>query len=103
MRDWGIGMCYLASLRALVGTQNTDANTDFREELTEFRKPTLIIHGDADEMAPLDSTAKRVHQLVSGSRLEIINGGPHGLPLTGVNAVNQLIFKFVEERIGDSH
>ncbi|KAA6458662.1 alpha/beta hydrolase [Acidobacteria bacterium AB60] len=88
-------MCYTASLRALVGTQTSDSDTDFRQELQTIQTPTLIVHGGADRMAPVESTAQKVAQLVRGSSLEIVKDAPHGLPLTHVETLNHLLLSFI--------
>jgi non-heme chloroperoxidase len=44
--------------------------------------PTLIIHGDHDQSAPLELTARKIAELVPGSELRIYEGAPHGLILT---------------------
>lgn len=44
--------------------------------------PTLVVHRDADRILPLAATGKRTHELVKGSRLVVVEGGPHGLNWT---------------------
>jgi non-heme chloroperoxidase len=47
------------------------SETDFTEDLKQFDVPTLIIHGDADQIVPIDPSARRTAQLVQGSILKI--------------------------------
>lgn len=82
MVQWGIQMCLQSSLKALVETNRADTDTDFREDLRRMTVPTLIIHGDNDTSAPLDSTARRTANLIRGSELKVYAGGPHGLFIT---------------------
>jgi hypothetical protein len=82
-------MCDLSSLPALVGTHIADTETDFRAELPLIRKPTLIIHGDSDELAPLTITSERVRQMISGSRLKVYKDGPHGLMISHMDQLNR--------------
>ncbi len=44
--------------------------------------PTLVLHGDADRIVPFEASGKRTHELIEGSRLVVIKGGPHGLTWT---------------------
>ncbi|NJL39382.1 MAG: alpha/beta hydrolase [Leptolyngbyaceae cyanobacterium SM1_4_3] len=55
--------------------------TDFRDDLPRIDVPTLIIHGDADRILPLESTAARLPKLIKNSQLVVIPGGPHAIRL----------------------
>ncbi len=59
--------------------------------------PTLIIHGDADRILPFASTAERLPKLIKGSRLVVIEGGPHAIIWTHADEVNPEILKFLKE------
>jgi pimeloyl-ACP methyl ester carboxylesterase len=72
--------------------------TDFRKDLARFDVPTLIIHGDADRIVPIDASGKRTHELVKGSRLTIIEGGPHGLNWTHADQVNRELLDFLGQK-----
>jgi non-heme chloroperoxidase len=93
--DWGIRMCDLSSLPALIGTNIAGTETDFRTELRSIEKPILIIHGNSDVMAPLELTARRVHRLIRGSQLKVYNEGPHGLMISHINELNRDLFDFI--------
>lgn len=69
--------------------------TDFREDLKRIDVPTLVIHGDADRILPLDATGKRIIEYVKGSRLVVISGGPHGLNWTHAEQVNRALLEFL--------
>lgn len=71
--------------------------TDFRDDLPRIDVPTLIIHGDADRVLPLDATAARLPQLIKNSRLEVIPGGPHAILWTHADKVNPLLLGFLKE------
>jgi pimeloyl-ACP methyl ester carboxylesterase len=68
--------------------------TDFRADLARIDVPTLVIHGDADRILPLAATGARTHESVKGSRLAVIEGGPHGLNWTHAEHVNRELLKF---------
>jgi non-heme chloroperoxidase len=72
--------------------------TDFRKDLAGIDIPVLVIHGDSDRILPIGATGKRIHELVSGSRLAIIEGGPHGLNWTHAEQVNQELLDFLEQK-----
>lgn len=69
--------------------------TDFREDLKQIEVPTLIVHGDADRIVPLDISAKRSHEMIKGSRLEVIAGAPHGFAATHAQRLNELMLDFL--------
>lgn len=71
--------------------------TDFREDLSRIDVPTLVVHGDADRILPIDVTGKRTHELVKGSRLVVVEGGPHGLNWTHAEQVNRELLDFLEQ------
>ena len=56
--------------------------TDFRGDLEKIRVPTLIIHGDADAIVPVEVSGRRAHEAIAGSELVVVEGGPHGLNVT---------------------
>ena len=69
--------------------------TDFRKDLARIDVPTLVIHGDADRILPLAATATPTHEAVTGSRLVVVKGGPHGLNWTHAEEVNRELLNFV--------
>ncbi len=93
--EWGIRMCDLSSLPALIGTNIAGTETDFRAELRSIEKPILIIHGNSDVMAPLELTAQRVHRLIPGSQLKVYDEGPHGLMISHMDGLNRDLLDFI--------
>ena len=71
--------------------------TDFRADLGRVGVPTLIIHGDADRIVPLQASAQRLHELLPGSRLAVIEGAPHGLTWTHADEVNRELLAFLRD------
>jgi non-heme chloroperoxidase len=69
--------------------------TDFRADLAKFDKPTLIVHGAADRIVPIDGSAKKSAALIAGSRLEILDGAPHGFAATHAETLNALMLDFL--------
>jgi len=69
--------------------------TDFRSDLARIDVPTLVIHGDGDRILPLAATGKRTQEMVTGSRLAVVAGAPHGLNWTHAEEVNQELLGFL--------
>ena len=70
--------------------------TDFREDLKKFNIPTLIIHGDDDQIVPLDASAKASAAQIKGSTLIVYPGAPHGLADTHKDRLNQDLLNFLK-------
>jgi non-heme chloroperoxidase len=64
------------------------SETDFSEDLKKFDVPTLVIHGEDDQMVPITGSSLLSHKLVKNSRLKIYKGGSHGLGDTAKNELN---------------
>ena len=71
--------------------------TDFRKDLAKIDVPTLVLHGDSDRICPLEVTGKRTHELVKGSKLVVVEGGPHGLNWTHAERVNRELLDFLAQ------
>lgn len=71
------------------------SETDFTEDLKTFDIPTLILHGDDDQIVPIDAAAKRSVQLVKNAELKIYPGGSHGLGDTSKDQLNDDLLAFV--------
>ncbi|HEX3699933.1 MAG TPA: alpha/beta hydrolase [Phenylobacterium sp.] len=76
----------LACNRALVAT-------DLRGDCGKITTPTLIVHGDADQSAPLEITGKVAARLIPNARLQVVTGAPHGLYTTHAETVNRAILE----------
>ena len=71
--------------------------TDFRSDLPRIIVPTLIIHGDADRILPIEVTAVPLSKSIAGARLVTIEGGPHGVLWTHGGAVSAELVSFLEQ------
>jgi non-heme chloroperoxidase len=69
--------------------------TDFRKDLAKIDVPTLVVHGDADRIVPLDISGRRTHAAVRGSRLVVLKDAPHGLTWTHAEEVNRALVEFL--------
>jgi len=72
------------------------SETDFTEDLKQFDVPTLIIHGDDDQIVPIDCSAKAAAKLVPGAKLIVYPGAPHGIPDTHKDQLNQDLLAFLQ-------
>ena len=70
--------------------------TDFRGDLEAFDVPTLVVHGDADRIVPIDIAGRRAAAAIEGSRFEIIEGAPHGFAATHSSQLNALMLDFLK-------
>ncbi|MFJ5537156.1 alpha/beta fold hydrolase [Vreelandella titanicae] len=70
--------------------------TDFREDLAAFDIPTLVIHGDDDQIVPLDISGQASAALVEGAELIVYEGAPHGLTDTHKERLNQDLLNFLQ-------
>ena len=95
MQQWGFTLGTQTSLHAILETNVTVTETDFRAELPRVTVPTLILHGTADRSCPLGMTGERTAMLIPGAELEVIEGAPHGLILTHADRVNTELLKFL--------
>lgn len=57
------------------------AYTDFTEDLAKFDIPTLVVHGDDDQIVPLEATGRKAAALVADAELKVYEGGSHGIAL----------------------
>jgi len=72
------------------------SETDFTEDLKKFDVPTLILHGDDDQVVPIDAAARRSVKLVKNATLKIYPGGSHGLSDTNKQEVNKDLLEFIK-------
>jgi non-heme chloroperoxidase len=90
----------LGGLKNQYDTVTALAETDFTEDLKKFDVPTLILHGDDDQIVPIDASARVSAKLVKGARLAVYEGAPHGMCSTHKDRVNQELLAFFKEPAG---
>ena len=76
------------------------SETDLTEDLKRFDVPTLILHGDDDQIVPIGAAALLSSKIVKGSVLKIYPGAPHGMCSTLKNEVNADLLAFIGETKG---
>jgi non-heme chloroperoxidase len=72
------------------------SETDFTEDLKKFDKPTLILHGDDDQIVPIDAAARASKRLVPHADLKVYPGAPHGLSDTHKEQLSQDMLAFLK-------
>jgi pimeloyl-ACP methyl ester carboxylesterase len=70
-------------------------STDFTDDLRRIAIPTLVIHGEADSIAPVATSAATMVSLLANSRIAVIKDAPHGLPWTNADQLNDLLIEFI--------
>jgi len=73
------------------------SETDLTEDLKRFDVPTLILHGDDDQIVPIGASAVLSSKIVKGSKLKVYPGAPHGMPSTLKNRVNDELLTFIAQ------
>jgi non-heme chloroperoxidase len=72
------------------------SETDFTEDLKKFDVPTLIMHGEDDQIVPINDTAKKSAKLIKGAKEIYYPGLPHGLTATHADQVNADLLEFLK-------
>lgn len=72
--------------------------TDFRQDLAKFDVPTLVIHGDDDQIVPIETSGKASAALIKGAKLIVYKGAPHGLADTNKDQLNQDLLNFLQAK-----
>jgi non-heme chloroperoxidase len=95
LRDsfWRQGM--QAGLKGAYDCIKVFSETDLTEDLKKFDVPTLIVHGDDDQIVPIADSALLASKIVKNSILKIYKGAPHGLPATLKDELNADLLTFI--------
>jgi non-heme chloroperoxidase len=94
MRDtfWLIGM--QSGLKNAYDCIKVFSETDLTDDLRKIDVPTLIIHGDDDQIVPIANSALLSAKIVSNATLKIYEGGSHGIPTTEKDRINEDLLAF---------
>ncbi|MGO8983280.1 MAG: alpha/beta fold hydrolase [Terriglobales bacterium] len=94
LRDsfWLQGM--MAGFPAAYDCIKAFSETDFTEDLKKFDIPTLILHGDDDQIVPIGASALLSSKLVKGATLKVYKGLPHGMCSTNKDQINDELLAF---------
>ncbi|MDR6299858.1 alpha/beta fold hydrolase [Mesonia maritima] len=93
--DWSIASH--ASPIATIKCAEAWAETDFREELKNVNVPTLIVHGAADNIVPIESAGDQAAKGIKDNTYEVFSDGPHGLNVTHKVNLNEKLLHFFKK------
>jgi len=96
LRDsfWAQGM--QAGFKAVYDCIKVFSETDQTEDLKRIDVPTLIMHGDDDQIVPIGASAMRSSKIVKNATLKVYKGAPHGMPSTLKDQINADLLAFIE-------
>jgi len=99
LRDsfWMQGM--QCGLKAAYDCIKAFSETDFTEDLKKIDVPTLILHGDDDQIVPIADSALLSSKLVPGATLKVIAGAPHGMCSTHKDTINAELLSFFQRSL----
>jgi non-heme chloroperoxidase len=93
---WAKSIAWVASPIGTAECINAFGRTDFRKDLAKFTMPTLVVHGDADQIVPFEIAGKKTAATIAGSRLEVLKGAPHGFTATHGEELNEILVDFLK-------
>jgi non-heme chloroperoxidase len=70
------------------------SETDFTEDLKKFDVPTLVMHGDDDQIVPIGAAGLLSAKIVKNATLKVYPGFPHGMPTTNADQINTDLLAF---------
>jgi len=94
---WLQGM--MGSLKAELDCIKAFSETDFTEDLKRIDIPTLVLHGDDDQIVPIAASALKTAKLVKGATLKVYPGAPHGMCSTLKDKVNAELLEFIQAHV----
>ncbi|MGJ1356208.1 alpha/beta fold hydrolase [Sphingobacterium siyangense] len=93
---WRQGM--MGGIKAHYDCIKAFSETDFTEELKKVEIPVLVLHGEDDQIVPIDITGRSAAELVQNGTLITYPGFPHGMPTTEAETINKDILAFISEK-----
>lgn len=84
------------SIKALYDCIKAFSETDLREDLCKMTVPTLVIHGDDDQIVPFETCGKAAAEMLPDATLKVYEGGSHGICTTHKQQINQDLLEFIK-------
>ena len=72
------------------------SETDFTEDLKKFDVPTLVLHGEDDQIVPVKDSARKSARLIKGAKDIYYPGAPHGITATHQDQINAELLAFIK-------
>lgn len=90
-------LCMQVGLKNAYDCVKAFSETDFSDDLRAFDVPTLLLHGEDDQIVPIHDSAKLAERLISDVKAVYYPGAPHGLTVTHQAQVNADLLAFIRE------
>jgi pimeloyl-ACP methyl ester carboxylesterase len=97
MLAWGVGLAMRSSLKATIELVRTFSTESVRDDLAAFTMPTLLLHGAADQTAPLEATARPTVEAIPHAELRVYETG-HGLFVTERERLDEDLLAFARQQ-----
>jgi pimeloyl-ACP methyl ester carboxylesterase len=94
-KAYAMSLLAVASPKGTVECVHAFSRTDFRDDLTKVTVPTLVIHGDSDNIVPIEVSGQRTAAAIPGSVLVILEQGPHGILVSHPEEWNAAVLQFL--------
>jgi non-heme chloroperoxidase len=88
--------CSMAGFPASYFGIKAFSEADLTEDLKKFDVPTLILHGDDDQVVPIDDSARLSAKIIKNAVLKVYPGYPHGMPQTHKDEINTDLLEFIQ-------
>ncbi len=97
MLDYAWSIAVMAQPQATIDCVTAFGMTDFRDDVRKMTVPTLVVHGESDDIVPLKVGGKAADALLPNSQLVVVDGAPHGLTMTNTEDFNRLLLDFLKD------
>jgi non-heme chloroperoxidase len=94
-KAYTLSLLAVASPKATIDCIHAFSRTDFREDLTKVTVPTLVIHGDSDNIVPIEVSGQRAAAAIRGSVLVTLEDAPHGILVSHPQEWNAAVLQFL--------
>ena len=94
-KAYALSLLAVASPKATVDCVTAFGRTDFRDDLGQVTVPTLVIHGDADNIVPLEVSGQRTAAAIPGAVLVVLEDAPHGFLVSHADQWNAAVLQFL--------
>ena len=95
--EWSRSVSMLANLKATLACAQAFSSTDFRQDLSAFEVPTLIVHGTEDKTVPIDASGRAAVKGIPHAELIEYQGAPHGLLATEKQRFTRDLLAFLQK------
>ena len=94
-KAYALSQLAVASPKGTIDCITAFSRTDFRDDLTKVTVPTLVIHGDSDNIVPIEVSGQRTAATIPGSVLVVLEDGPHGILVSHAEEWNAAVLQFL--------